>query len=246
MMKMLIAQCKAEMIRMLRNKYFVFWSLFMPILFYFIYTRLVDTGADNPKEWQAHYLMSMTTFSVMGSSIMSLGIRLVQERTQGWTLYMRITPLSHTAYFFAKMISQTMIHLFSILVIFIAGFVINGVSLSPAVWVMSAVWILAASMPFLALGTLVGTMKRVDTASGVSNVIYMVLAVSGGMWMPVEVFPNLMQKIVKWLPSYNFGDGAWQIVAGRSPHLSNIMILAGYFFLLVLLSNYIRRKQEAV
>lgn len=245
-MKMLVTQSKAEMIRMLRNKYFVFWSLFMPILFYFIFTRVVNTGTDSPKDWQAHYLMSMTTFSVMGSSIMSLGIRLVQERTQGWTLYMRITPLSNTAYFFAKMMSQTLVHLMSIIVIFTAGVLINGVSLTAVQWILSALWILAASMPFLALGTLVGTMKRVDTASGVSNVIYMVLAVTGGMWMPVELFPQLMQNIVKWLPAYNFGNGAWEIVAGGQPHLSNIFILAGYFFLLVLLSGYIRRKQEVV
>ncbi|RXY99732.1 ABC transporter permease [Fictibacillus sp. S7] len=245
-MNMWIAQCKAEIKRMLRNKYFVFWSLFMPILFYYIFTRVVNTGAADQEAWQAHYLMSMTTFSVMGSSIMSLGIRLVQERTQGWTLYMRITPLSHTAYFFAKMASQTLIHLFSILVIFIAGILINGVSLSVGVWIMSALWIVAASTPFLALGTLVGTMKRVDTASGVSNVIYMVLAVCGGMWMPVEVFPDLMQRIVKWLPSYNFGNGAWEIVAGNLPAGSSIFILIGYSIIFMMVSNYIRRKQEAV
>ncbi|MDN4525799.1 ABC transporter permease [Fictibacillus fluitans] len=245
-MKIIAAQCKAEMTRMLRNKYFVFWSLFMPILFYYIFTRVVNTGTADQEAWQAHYLMSMTTFSVMGSSIMSLGIRLVQERTQGWTLYMRITPLSHTAYFFAKMASQTLIHLFSIIVIFLAGVLINDVSLSAGVWTMSALWILAASAPFLALGTLVGTMKRVDTASGVSNVVYMVLAVSGGMWMPVEVFPDLMQRIVKWLPSYSFGNGAWEIAAGNLPGISSILILIGYSILFMMFSNYIRRKQEAV
>ncbi|SDM54432.1 ABC-2 type transport system permease protein [Fictibacillus solisalsi] len=245
-MNMWIAQCKAEITRMLRNKYFVFWSLFMPILFYYIFTRVVNTGVADQEAWQAHYLMSMTTFSVMGSSIMSLGIRLVQERTQGWTLYMRITPLSHTAYFFAKMASQTLIHLFSILVIFVAGILLNGVSLTVGVWIMSASWILVASTPFLALGTLVGTMKRVDTASGVSNVIYMVLAVCGGMWMPVEVFPDLMQRIVKWLPSYNFGNGAWEIAAGHVPAGNSIFILIGYSIIFMLVSNYIRRKQEVV
>lgn len=177
-MRLITVQCKAEMLRIIRNPYYVFWSLLMPIMFYFIFTRVVNTGNDDPT-WRAHYLMSMATFSVMGSAIMTLGIRLVQERTQGWTTFIRITPLPGSVYFFGKMFGQTMMHLFSVICIFAAGYLINGVSLSAGQWVLSGLWILIGSLPFLAIGTLVGAMKRVDTASGVSNVIYMALAVAG-------------------------------------------------------------------
>lgn len=238
-------QCKAEVIRILRNPYYVFWSLFMPILFYVIFTKVFNTNSPDKLEWQAHYLMSMTAFSVMGSSIMTLGIRLVEERTKGWSMFMRITPLSDNAYFFSKMVGQTVIHMFSITIIFIAGALINGVSLTAYEWVMSGFWILLGSFPFLALGTLVGTMKRVDTASGISNVIYMVLAITGGMWMPMEVMPEIVQKIGKWLPSYHFGNGAWEIIRGNNPEWLNVLMLIGYLFLFMLLFNYIRRKQEA-
>jgi ABC-2 type transport system permease protein len=246
MMRTITMQCKAEMLRVFRNPYYVFWSLLMPVMFYFIFTRVVNTGADNPGEWQAHYLMSMTTFSVMGSAIMTLGIRLVQERTQGWSTFMRITPLPGPVYFFGKMFGQTMMHLFSVVFIFIAGYLINGVSLPWHLWIYSGLWIVAASLPFLALGTLVGLMKRVDTASGVSNVLYLALAVTGGMWMPIEVLPKAMQAIGKWLPSYQFGGGAWSIVQGDAPSWRHVLILLGYLFLFMVLSTYIRKKQEAV
>ncbi|MDH6370836.1 ABC transporter permease [Paenibacillus sp. VTT E-133280] len=244
-MRLITVQCKAEMLRIIRNPYYVFWSLLMPIMFYFIFTRVVNTGNDDPT-WRAHYLMSMATFSVMGSAIMTLGIRLVQERTQGWTTFIRITPLPGSVYFFGKMFGQTMMHLFSVICIFIAGYLINSVSLSAGQWVLSGLWILIGSLPFLAIGTLVGAMKRVDTASGVSNVIYMALAVAGGMWMPIEILPQLMQKIGHWLPSYNYGNGAWEIVRGSAPHWSNVLILLGYLVVFMLLSVYIRKKQEAV
>jgi ABC-2 type transport system permease protein len=74
----------------------------------------------------------------------------------------------------------------------------------------------------------------------------MVLAVCGGMWMPVEVFPDLMQRIVKWLPSYNFGNGVWDIAAGHLPSGRSIFILIGYTIIFMVVSNFIRRKQEAV
>lgn len=245
-MKQLIQQCKAECIRIARNRYYVFWSLFMPLVFYYIFTRVVDTGAADPKQWAAHYLMSMAAFSVMGSAIMTLGIRLVQERTKGWTKFMRITPLSGFVYYTGAMVGQTMMHVFSIVVIFVAGALINGVSLPFGQWLLSGLWILGGSLPFLAMGTLVGTMKRVDTASGVSNVVYMAMAVTGGMWMPMETMPQLMQQIGKWLPAFNYGNGAWEIVQGSGPTWGNIGILVVYLVLFMLLSSYIRKKQEVV
>jgi ABC-2 type transport system permease protein len=245
-MKTFQMQCKVEIIKVLRNRYFVFWSLVMPIVFYYIFTNLVNSDVPNKAVWQAHYLMSMTVFSVMGSSMMTLGIRMVQERSQGWSTFIRITPLSDTVYFAAQMIGQSVIHLLSITIIFIAGALINDVSLTAMEWIMSGIWILLGSLPFLAIGTLIGMMKKVETAAGISNVIYMVLAVAGGLWMPLEVMPKMMQSIAKWLPSYNFGNGAWEIVRGNLPDWKNILILVAYLAVFMLLSKYIRRKQEAV
>ncbi|MED3655131.1 ABC transporter permease [Heyndrickxia sporothermodurans] len=245
-MKLIRLQCKAEILRVLRNPYFVFWSLLMPIVFYFIFTKVVNTGAGDQSAWHAHYLMSMTTFSVMGSSIMTLGIRIVQERAHGWSTFMRLTPLPDSIYFLGQMIGQTVIHVLSIIVIFVAGALINGVALSASEWLLSGLWILIGSIPFLALGTIIGAMRKVETAAGVSNVLYMILAISGGMWMPIEVMPKIMQSIGKWLPSYNFGNGAWEIVRGNLPDWKNIIILLCYLIIFMLLSKYIRRKQEAV
>lgn len=245
-MKIFLNQCKAEMLRMFRNPYFIFWSLLMPIVFYYIFTKVVNTDIADKELWGAHYLMSMTSFSVMGSAIMTLGIRLVQERSQGWTTFMKVTPLSSLQYSIAKMIGQSIVHGFSIVVIFIAGALLNGVSLTSYQWMMSGCWILLGSLPFLGIGVLIGTMKRVDTASGVSNLLYMLLAITGGMWMPMEVLPKTIQAIGAWLPAYNYGNGAWEIIRGGAPKLKNIVLLGGYLILFMVLSTYIRRKQEAV
>lgn len=245
-MRIFMMQCKYEIVRVLRNRYFVFWSLAMPILFYYIFTNVVNSNVPNKAEWQAHYLMSMTVFSVMGSSIMTLGIRKVQESSQGWSKFMRIMPVSDTVYFAAQMVGQSVVHLLSIFVIFSAGAIINDVSLTPIQWVECGVWILFGSVPFLAIGTLIGTMRKVETASGVSNLIYMMLAIAGGMWMPLEVMPKMMQNIGSWLPSYHYGNGAWQIIRGEAPEWKNFLMLVFFLIVFMLLSNYIRRKQEAV
>ncbi|MEJ8305102.1 ABC transporter permease [Saccharibacillus sacchari] len=245
-MKSLLMQSKAEILRILRNPYFVFWSLAMPILFYFVFTRVLNGDMPNPEQWQAHYLMSMAAFSVMGTSVMTFGLRLVQERTQGWSTALRTTPLTGTAYAAAKMFAQMLLNLLCIVVIFVSGWLINGVHLSAAQWLASGLWIVLASLPFLALGGLIGCMKKVDTANGISNMLYMGLAISGGLWMPFEIMPEAVQRIGKWLPSYNYGEGAWSIAAGGTPSATSVVLLLGYLAAFMVLSGYVRKKQEAV
>lgn len=244
-MKAFQMQCMAEIKRLLRNRYYVVSALLMPILFYTIFTKVVDTNVPDVKEWQAHYLMSMAAFSVMGSGLMTLGARNVQERNYGWSLFMHITPLPGSMYFLAKMIAQSVIHALSITVIFCAGAMINGVSLPVHIWLFCGIWILAASFAFMALGTLVGTLKRVDTAIGISNILYMGMAVTGGLWMPFDILPSIMQNIGRWLPSYHFADGAWLLVENKAPGADNILLLIIYTVLFMVLSSYIRKKQEA-
>lgn len=245
-MNMFLNQCKIEGLRIFRNPYYLFWSLFMPIVFYVIFTKVMNTDVPDRELWNAHFLMSITTFSVMGSAIMTLGIRMVQEQSQGWTTFMKVTPLSGMVYFLSKMLGQTMIHVLSIVVLFVAGVLINGVSMPAMDWIMSGLWILVGSIPFLGIGVLVGTMKKVETASGVSNMIYMLLAITGGMWMPMEVLPKTIQTLGSWLPAYNYGNGAWEIIRGNVPEMKNIAILAFYLVLFMCLSLYIRKKQQAV
>ncbi|MGN8845378.1 MULTISPECIES: ABC transporter permease [unclassified Bacillus (in: firmicutes)] len=239
-------QSKAETVRILRNKYYIFWSLLVPVLFYFLFTNIFIAPREDDGLWNLHYLMSMTTFSIMGSSMMTLGIKIVQEKAEGWTIFLKITPLSHFIYYGAKMVAQTVIHLFSILVIFTAGILINDVSLLFSQWLFCGIWILFGSLPFLALGTIIGTIKKVETASGISNLLYMSMAITGGMWMPIEVFPSFMQQVAKWVPSYHFANGAWEIIRNHYPSFSSYLMIIGYLVLFMVLSTYIGKKREAV
>ncbi|UOY92267.1 ABC transporter permease [Ectobacillus sp. JY-23] len=244
-MNMLMSQCRMEIIRVLRNRHFIIASLVMPVMFYYIFTNTLS-GAANDKAWQAQYLISMTAFSIIGSAINTLGLRLVQEKSQGWSRLMDITPLPAGTYLVAKMVAQTIINLFSIIVIFLVGALINNVELSAMQWIGSGAWILIGAFPFLALGTFIGTFKSIDTAAAVGNVLYMLLSILGGLWMPLEIMPKTIRAIGEWLPTYRFGHGAWNIVAGKMPDMTSIMALAGYMMVFIVLSIYIRKRQGAI
>lgn len=95
----------------------------------------------------------------------SFGVRLSQEKGQGWTHLLKITPLPEGAYLAAKIIAQTVVNAFSILVIFMAGILINNVELTIYQWIGAGLWLLLGVTPFLALGTVIGSIKKADAAA---------------------------------------------------------------------------------
>ncbi len=65
-----------------------------------------------------------------------------------------------------------------------------------------AVMMTASALAAAALGTMLGTFVKTDSqASGLSIMLGMVMALLGGCWYPIELFPQVVRTIVKVLPT---------------------------------------------
>jgi ABC-2 type transport system permease protein len=64
------------------------------------------------------------------------------------------------------------------------------------------VMLVAAALAAAALGTMLGTfVKTPGQANGISILLGMVMALLGGCWYPLELFPAAVQNAVKVLPT---------------------------------------------
>lgn len=229
LMRSFIAQSKAEIIRLIRSPFFLLFSVVMPIAFYSLFAVL--NGVDREiggTTWGTYSLMSMTAFSLIGTAAGQLGIRLSYERKEGLLKVLKLTPLSMTAWVSAKVASHLLIHLLIIVIMFGFSALVFGTSMTFDRWLLSGLWLLIGSVPFLALGVLLGAIRNPDVTTAVSNVVYMGLSVTGGLWMPLSTFPDWMQKIGEWLPSHAYADASWTIVAGAGEAWGNVLLLLGY------------------
>ncbi|ANS76573.1 ABC transporter permease [Paenibacillus yonginensis] len=241
------AQCRAEILRTLRNRRFVIFALLMPALFYFIFTSVVgDAMQIGGIEWKAYYLMSMTVYGVLGSSITSLSSRLAAERASGYNRLLRITPLSSSVYVASKMVSTSVINAGIILFMFLLGSLFKGVVMSWEQWLFCGLWIWAGALPFMALGTLLGQLRNTDAVQVVSQLVYMGISILGGLWFPKQAMSPVLQRIMELMPSYRFGSGAWGLAAGHGVSGSSLLTLAVYAALFVVLSSYLNKRQDAI
>lgn len=245
MMGSLVKQWGWEAQRTLKNRQFLFGSIAMPLIFYFLFIKV--NGSNYQLEgttWKTYFLMSMASFSAIGACLFGLAGRISYERTQGWLRLVQTTPLSNSAYLSTKFMSQFVISAFSILVLFLVGALAEGVQLSLGQWVVTGLWLIIGSLPFISLGMLIGILISVEATYIVANILNLVMGILGGLWFPITIMPKAMQDISTWTPSYRFAHVAWKLVAGQAVALSDIFVLAGYLIVFVALTLFVLRKQE--
>jgi ABC-2 type transport system permease protein len=246
-LKATIAQCKAELLRTIRNKRFVFFSVVMPVALFFIFTGAMDNNATiNGADWVSYYLMSMTVYGVVGAGLTSFAQRISKERSQGWIRLLKITPLPSGSYILSKVAAQGLINFAIVVIMFVIGGLGKGIHLPAATWIESGLWIWIGGFSFMALGALLGSMKNADAVQILALMLYMGMSILGGLWFPTASMSGTMQTIAKFTPTYRLGQGAWNLVGGGAINWNGALILAAYVIVFMVLSAYIMKRQEAI
>ncbi|MBP2099961.1 ABC transporter permease [Enterococcus rivorum] len=248
-MNALLVQTKTDLTRSLfRSKPFVFFSLAMPVGFYLLFTKVFNMGV--PEEYMAIFykdsMIQMSTYSVMISSLFSFSMTLIEDRKQGVKQLIRLSPLPESSYYFSKILTQFIINSVLIIVIFMLGRFVNGVTMTAIQWMSSGLWILFGCLPVMALGTIVSLVKDPNTASVLNNMILMPIAIISGLWWPIGMFPAFVQKVAHQLPTFYAAEGAKQLAEGKFPESKGIFIILIYFVVIMVLSIYLNGRKEEV
>ena len=211
-MKNMTSLMKVELILMKRQAAYYLLSIGLPSVFYLIFSGVMSS--DTPTSVLRLYLFSMTVFSIMSSAFFSIPSSLQSDKTNNWQKMIQHSPVSMVEYYISKLFSALLTFLLSIVVVFSVGHFVRGVSLPTMDWLIIALIILFGSLFFIAMGVLVSLLPSAQLMSVVGNIAYMALAVLGGLWFPLTMFPKWLQSIGKLTPSYQL----MQIVSSYLEH----------------------------
>ena len=136
----------------------------------------------------------------------------------------------------------------SLLVVGLVGRVVNGVQLGLGTWagLVAVLWL--GSTAFVALGLLIGLALDEKAAGGAMGLVGVVLATLGGLWVPVQFFPDALQTVARALPSYWYAELGRDVVAGSAPALTGVLALSGFAAAFAVLATLVaaRRPLHAV
>ena len=148
------------------------------------------------------------------------------ERQKGTLRRLLTTPTRKSTYLIGTITGQVVAALVQMLLLVGFGILIMKLNWGRAPLAL-AVMLVASTLAAAALGTSMGTFVKTESqASGLSIMSGMVMALLGGCWYPIELFPRVVQNIVKILPTTWAMQGLLDIIL-RGQGLSAILPEAG-------------------
>ncbi|MBI5962459.1 MAG: ABC transporter permease [Chloroflexi bacterium] len=148
------------------------------------------------------------------------------ERQQGTLRRVLTTPTSKATYLLGTISGQVVMALVQMSLLILFGTVVMKLGWGREPLALFVI-LTAAALAAGAIGTTMGTfIKTEGQASGLSIMAGMVMALMGGCWYPIELFPAVVQTIVKILPTTWAMQGLLDLVL-RGGGLMEILPEAG-------------------
>ena len=222
---LVVRYTRFEMARIWRNPRFLFFSVALPVIMFAAFTSSGYKDTLGPITVGPYIMVSMATFGAM-MAVVSTGARIALERAGGWSRQLRLTALGNGAYLAAKILGGFTFALPSLIVVFVEAAVLGRAKLPIGTFLMAGVWILIGLVPLATLGVLLGYLVRADNAGQLIGGMTSMLALFGGIWVPVEQFPHWLGDIIKVLPVYWTANAGRQVIAGTWIGWHGLLVLA--------------------
>jgi ABC-2 type transport system permease protein len=235
------AYLRLELMRGFRNPVGLVMTTFFPLGLYLVFTRVLNVAPRGIGDFAAYTMVSMATYGAMGSALF-IGGAIALERSKGWLAQLAITPLPAHGYVTAKLVSGAVAVLPSILVVLAGGALLSGVRLPLGTWPLLVVLIWVGVLPFAALGTAFGYSIKGQAATLAMTIVFFLLAVLGGLWLPVEAMPAGMRAVAELSPAYAAGSLGWRALDGLAPAGSSLAVLAAWTLLFAALALWRYRR----
>jgi ABC-2 type transport system permease protein len=199
---------KIELLRMLRNRRTIFFTLVFPAAMFLVFGS--GKGGDErvgSGNVSAYVLVSMALYG--GALIAASGGAMVAvERALGWSRQLRLTPLSPVVYILIKATVALVMAALAVGVVNLVGVVKGQPEMPTGVWIACLFTTLACTMTFAALGVFVGYLVPGENAMQILGPGMALLSFLGGLFIPLDQYSPVIRDIAYWTPMYGVSEVA--------------------------------------
>lgn len=216
-----------ELRRTFRNPRYLIFSLAMPVVLFLLFSSGAGDDRIGGLSVAAYLMVSMATFGAM-SGVFSTAGRIALERSTGWNRQLRLTALTGREYVLGKAATGFCVAGPALVIVFLAGALGKGVSLPALRWPEIGLSVLLGLLPMAALAVWLGYAAKPDSLQAVMGGLISLLALLGGLWVPIESFPNWVGDVAKALPTYWAAGAGREALAGSWIGWHGVLVLAGW------------------
>ncbi|MGM0697371.1 MAG: ABC transporter permease [Actinomycetota bacterium] len=212
-----------ELLRKLRNRRTLIFTMIMPAVFYLIF-GLTNKGEMLGSTDAALYIsVSLATYGAMIATTTG-GAQVAIERALGWSRQLALTPLHPAAYILIKVIVSMALGAVSVIVVFVLA-AVTGVHAPLGTLIASGLLVILASGVFAAFGVMLGYLLPAENAIQVASMVLGILSLIGGLFVPLEIWPDTLQTIARFTPAYGVGEIARAPLGGGYDHWAIVSVI---------------------
>lgn len=223
---------RLEIVRALRDRRFLFFTLAFPVGLFLLFSNIFATPGETDSATGlavAQYMMiAFGSYGAIGAALNATGPRLAMELDSGWLRQLRVTPLAAWKVITVRIATALLLALPSLALVALTAALTQDVRLPAGRWAALLAVLTVATLPFAALGTLVGATVKADTAQPATLMLYIPMAVVGGLWVPVEQLPGFLRTLSPWTPANRMAELGWDLVGGHAPSAAAVAVLAAW------------------
>lgn len=227
-----VAETRTELLKAIRLPAFILPVILFPSIFYILF-GLVMSGSVGGTAMPAYLLGSYGAFGVIGAALFGMGVSVAAERGQGWLMLKRATPMPPIAYFAAKVLVSIILGACITVILGALAATFGDVRLPLSSWLLLIVTLSAGTVPFCALGCVLGYVSGPTSAPAIANLIYLPMSFASGLWIPLPFLPDSVQRIAPALPPYHLAALAHGTVtgsnAGTAVHIAALAAFTAVF-----------------
>jgi ABC-type multidrug transport system permease subunit len=169
--------------------------------------------------------------NIMSGGLWGIGFVIVEMRSRKLLKRLVATPMKRTQFMAASMASRMVLVIGELALMLFFGWLVFGM-------VMQGSWALVTALSFLGAFTFAGIgllvasrARKIETVSGLMNLVMLPMFVTSGVFFSSERFPELVQPFVKALPLTALNDALRAVIlegADVTSQLPRIAILAAW------------------
>ena len=158
--------------------------------------------------------------------LIGLSAMFALERERGTLSRLLVTPTEKSLFIASTVVGQVLTAILQMVILIAVGSLLLNVTWGGAPLALGLV-ILSSTLAAAALGTMLGTFVKTEgQANGLSIMIGMVMAMMGGCWYPIELFPQTIRSAARVLPTFWSMQGFLDI-AVRGQNLRGVLLESG-------------------
>lgn len=146
-------------------------------------------------------IIGLVIFGVMVNSLFHFAVEISQARERPWGSYTRSLPVGQNSIILSYLLSSGVLSLISVIPLLFLSVILTDANMSMSDLIIGFFLLALTSIPFMLIGIAIGYYSVPKSAVAITQVLMLLLAFGGGLFIPPEVFNATIDNLSYMLPS---------------------------------------------